>query len=45
MAAPHVAAAFALGWNGTTKEAGPIAGDPDAKNEGIVSLSANTACD
>jgi subtilisin family serine protease len=42
MAAPHVAAAIALGWNGQ-REPGP-AGDPDGIAEGIVQLSGNTAC-
>ena len=46
MAAPHVAGAFALGWNGKTREVGPIPGDDfDTRDEGIVRLSPNTACD
>jgi subtilisin family serine protease len=43
MAAPHVAGAIARGWDGT-REPGPD-NDPDADPEGIVNLSANTACD
>ena len=35
MAAPHVAADYALGWDGA-KEAGPIPGDPDGTDEGII---------
>ncbi len=42
MAAPHVAGAIALGWDGL-REPGP-AGDPDGIAEGILSLSGNTAC-
>ncbi len=43
MAAPHVAAAIALGWDGQ-KDPGPIPGDSDGFDEGIIRLSANTAC-
>jgi subtilisin family serine protease len=44
MATPHVAAAYALGWEGA-KELGPIPGDGDGHDEGILKLSENnTRC-
>ena len=43
MAAPHVAAAYALGWDGAV-ERGALAGDRDGADEGVVRLSDHTAC-